>query len=94
MFVDPLVLLTERGIYQSAMDPQRDIIEPGDFCGSLPLKLIRKADKEQRPIAQGIVEVRSIKVKAQILEDFPELTREDINACFAFAADLLTEKAP
>jgi uncharacterized protein (DUF433 family) len=23
----------------------------------------------------------------QILEDFPELTREDINACFAFAAD-------
>jgi uncharacterized protein (DUF433 family) len=21
------------------------------------------------------------------LEDFPELTREDINACFAFAAD-------
>ena len=32
--------------------------------------------------------------EAQILEDFPELTREDINACFAFAADLLTEKAP
>jgi predicted component of viral defense system (DUF524 family) len=62
MFVDPLVLLTERGIYQSAMDPKRGIIEPGDFCGSLPLKLIRKADKEQRPIAQGIVEVRSIKV--------------------------------
>jgi uncharacterized protein (DUF433 family) len=30
----------------------------------------------------------------QILEDFPELTREDINACFAFAADWLTEKAP
>ncbi|HSZ78564.1 MAG TPA: DUF433 domain-containing protein [Chthoniobacterales bacterium] len=23
----------------------------------------------------------------QILEDFPELTREDIDACFAFAAD-------
>jgi len=23
----------------------------------------------------------------QILQDFPELTREDINACFAFAAD-------
>ena len=23
----------------------------------------------------------------QILEEFPELTREDINACFAFAAD-------
>jgi uncharacterized protein (DUF433 family) len=23
----------------------------------------------------------------QILEDFPELTREDINACLAFAAD-------
>jgi uncharacterized protein (DUF433 family) len=23
----------------------------------------------------------------QILSDFPELTREDINACFAFAAD-------
>jgi uncharacterized protein (DUF433 family) len=23
----------------------------------------------------------------QILKDFPELTREDINACFAFAAD-------
>jgi uncharacterized protein (DUF433 family) len=23
----------------------------------------------------------------QILEDFPELTREDFNACFAFAAD-------
>jgi uncharacterized protein (DUF433 family) len=23
----------------------------------------------------------------QILEDFPELTREDIHACFAFAAD-------
>jgi uncharacterized protein (DUF433 family) len=23
----------------------------------------------------------------QILQEFPELTREDINACFAFAAD-------
>ena len=29
----------------------------------------------------------SIWPEDQILEDFPELTREDINACFAFAAD-------
>jgi uncharacterized protein (DUF433 family) len=25
--------------------------------------------------------------EAEILEDFPELTREDIRACLAFAAD-------
>ena len=26
--------------------------------------------------------------EAQILEDFPDLTREDLKACIAFAADL------
>lgn len=62
IFPDRLVLLTERGTQRSAMDSQRGIIEPGDFCGSLPLKLVREGDKEERPIAQGIVEVRSVKV--------------------------------
>jgi predicted component of viral defense system (DUF524 family) len=57
-----LVLLNERGIQQSAIDSQRGIIEPGDYCGSLPLKLVREGDEEQRPIAQGIVEVRSVKL--------------------------------
>jgi uncharacterized protein (DUF433 family) len=32
------------------------------------------------PLAGGMTE-------DQILKDFPELTREDINACFTFAAD-------
>lgn len=62
MFPDRLVLLNERGIQRSALNPQRGIIEPGDFCGSLPLKLVREGDKEERTVGQGIVEVRSIKV--------------------------------
>lgn len=61
-FPDRLVLLTERGIQRSAMNSQRGIIETGDFCGSLQLKLIREGDPEDRTIAWATVEVRSMKI--------------------------------
>lgn len=59
---EPLILLPGRSIQPSLIDSTRGIIEPGDFCGSLPLTLIREGDQEERPAAKGIVEVRSIKV--------------------------------
>src|SRR6266446_9391008 len=50
-FPQGLVLLTERGIQRSAMNSQRGIIETGDFCGSLQLKLIKEGDPEDRTVA-------------------------------------------
>jgi predicted component of viral defense system (DUF524 family) len=61
-FTDRLVLLAERGIQQSAINAQRGIIETGDFCGSLQLKLIREGDVEERILAWATVEVRSVKI--------------------------------
>jgi predicted component of viral defense system (DUF524 family) len=61
-FPQRLVLLTERGIQRSAMNSQRGIIETGDFCGSLQLKLIKEGDPEDRTVAWASVEVRSIKI--------------------------------
>ena len=57
-----LVLLTERGIQRSSMNCQCGIIETGDFCGSLQLKLIREGNLEDRTVAWATLEVRSMKI--------------------------------
>jgi predicted component of viral defense system (DUF524 family) len=61
-FLDRLVLMAERGIQRSSMNSQCGIIETGDFCGSLQLKLLREGDPEDRTVAWTTVEVRSMKI--------------------------------
>lgn len=41
---------------------ERGLIEPGDYCGRLPLVVIRRGDPEEQPLARGAVEVRSFKM--------------------------------
>jgi uncharacterized protein (DUF433 family) len=55
-------------------------IEPGKRSGKPCIRGMRITVQDVfEYLAGGMTE-------DQILEDFPELTREDINACFAFAA--------
>ena len=61
----------------------RDIItiEPGKRSGKPCIRGLRITVTDVLEyLASGMSE-------AEILEDFPELTREDIRACLAFAAD-------
>jgi|SRR6516225_439620 uncharacterized protein (DUF433 family) len=56
-------------------------IEPGKRSGKPCIRGMRITVQDVfEYLAGGMTE-------DQILQDFPELTREDINACFAFAAD-------
>ena len=62
---DDLALLPARGVQPSAMDTargQEGLIEPQDYCGLLPLVVVRRGDATQRPLASGSVEVRSVKL--------------------------------
>jgi uncharacterized protein (DUF433 family) len=76
--------LTARWIlsYSAAVDYSKIItIEPGKRSGKSCIRGMRITVQDVfEYLAGGMTE-------DQILEDFPELTREDINACFAFAAD-------
>ncbi len=66
--------------YSTAVDYSKIItIEPGKRSGKPCIRGIRIT-------VQHVFEYGGM-TEDQILEDFPELTREDINACFAFAAD-------
>lgn len=61
----------------------RDIItiEPGKRSGQPCIRGLRMTVTDVLEyLASGMTE-------AEILEDFPDLTREDIRACLAFAAD-------
>ena len=68
--------------YSPAVDYAKIItIEPGKRSGKPCIRGMRITVQDVfEYLAGGMTE-------DQILEDFPELTREDINACFAFAAD-------
>jgi uncharacterized protein (DUF433 family) len=68
--------------YSAAVDYSKIItIEPGKRSGKPCIRGMRITVQDVfEYLAGGMTE-------NQILEDFPELTREDINACFAFAAD-------
>ena len=60
-----LGLLPQRGVQPSRVESQgeeRGLIEPQDYCGLLPLTVIRRGDAMQRPLARGSVEVRSLKL--------------------------------
>lgn len=60
-----LTLLPQRGVQPSRVGggiEDRGLIEPQDHCGMLPLTVIRNGDASQTPLAQGRVEVRSLKV--------------------------------
>ncbi len=61
----------------------RDIItiEPGKRSGQPCIRGMRMTVRDVLEyLASGMTE-------AEVLDDFPELTHEDILACFAFAAD-------
>ena len=68
--------------YSAVVDYSEIItIEPGKRSGKPCIRGMRITVQDVfEYLAGGMTE-------DQILEDFPELTREDINACFAFAAD-------
>ena len=68
--------------YSADVDYSKIItIEPGKRSG-------KPCIRGMRITVQGVFEnLAGGMTEDQILEDFPELTREDINACFAFAAD-------
>ena len=68
--------------YSEAVDYSKIItIQPGKRGGKPCIRGMRITVQDVfEYLAGGMTE-------DQILEDFPELTREDINACFAFAAD-------
>jgi len=62
---DDLVLLRERGVQPSPVAGTREdrgLIEPQDYCGLLPLTVIRRGDPTFSPLARGAVEVRSVKL--------------------------------
>jgi uncharacterized protein (DUF433 family) len=71
-----------RGRTLSVMDyRQRITIEPGKRGGKPCIRGLRITVYEVLEyLASGMSE-------AEILNDFPDLTREDIRACLAFAAD-------
>ena len=64
-------------------------------CGRLESHYIEPGKRSGKPCIRGMrITVQDVfeylaggMTEDQILEEFPELTREDINACFAFAAD-------
>ncbi len=59
-----LCLLPQRGVQPSRVVPDegdRGLIEPQDHCGYFPLLVVRRSDYQQ-VVAQGSVEVRSIKL--------------------------------
>jgi predicted component of viral defense system (DUF524 family) len=61
-----LSLLPGRGVQPSRVDAfgeERGLIEPGDYCGMLPLVVIRRGDRQESHLAQGNVEVRSSKLE-------------------------------
>ena len=61
-----LVLLSHRGVQPSRVESSgedRGLIEPQDHCGLFPLTAIRRGDPTQRPLARGVVEVRSLKLE-------------------------------
>ena len=70
------------GPYPYVMDRRSRItIEPGKRGGKPCIRGLRITVSEVLEyLASGMTEVN-------ILEDFPDLTREDIRACLAFAAD-------
>ena len=70
------------GEYSSRMDYSKIItIEPGQRSGKPCIRGMRITVSDVLEyLASGMTE-------EQILTDFPELTREDIRACLAFAAD-------
>ena len=60
---------------------ERITIEPGKRCGKPCVRSMRIAVYDVLDwLASGMSE-------SEILEDYPELTREDIRACLAFAAN-------
>ena len=62
---DDLSLLRDRGVQPSPVLEERGdrgLIEPQDYCGLLPLTVIRRSDTTLRPLARGGVEVRSVKL--------------------------------
>ena len=68
--------------YRSAMDYEKYItIEPGKRGGKPCIRGLRITVYDILDyLASGMTE-------QEILQDFPDLTREDIRACLAFAAD-------
>jgi hypothetical protein len=60
-----LMLLPQRGVQPSQVGSgggDRGLIEPQDQCGLFPLTVIRRGGKDERPLAYGVVEVRSLKL--------------------------------
>jgi len=41
---------------------ERGLIEPGDYCGRLPIVVMRRGAPDEQPLAQGALEVRSFKL--------------------------------
>ncbi len=56
-------------------------IEPGNRSGQPCIRGMRLT------VSDVLGYVASGMTEAEVIEDFPELTPEDIRACFAFAAD-------
>lgn len=71
-----------RAVYPSLMDYSEIVtIEPGKRSGKPCIRGLRITVSDiLEYLASGMSET-------EILEDFPELTGEDIRACLAFAAD-------
>ncbi len=71
-----------RRLYVSTMDYEKYItIEPGKRGGKPCIRGLRITVSDVLDyLASGMTE-------AEVLRDFPDLTREDIRACLAFAAD-------
>src|ERR1041384_5116395 len=60
-----LRLLQQRGVQTSRVESKgedRGFIEPQDYCGLLPLTVVRAGDPNQHPLARAVVEVRSLKL--------------------------------
>ena len=71
-----------RGEYSRHMDYSKIItIEPGKRSGKPCIRGMRIT------VSDVLEYLASGMTQEQILNDFPELTREDIRACLAFAAD-------
>jgi len=71
------------------MDYQKKIIRDPNICGGEPV--IKGTRITLRTILASLAEGDSF---AQILEDFPSLTEEDIKAVVAFAASSAEEDLP
>lgn len=60
-----LALLAQHGIQPSQVasgGEDHGLLEPRDQCGLFPLMVIRRGDAMQQPVAQGNIEVRSLKL--------------------------------